>query len=264
MRIALGLEYDGKAFSGWQSQPDCPTVQDVLETALSQIACGTVRTHCAGRTDAGVHALAQVVHFDVEAQRPLSAWVRGVNALLPSPVAVRWACEVPAEFHARFSAQSRRYRYILLNRPERPGILAGKVGWCHQPLDEMAMRKAADCLLGEHDFSSFRDAQCQAKSPVKTLYQLHLTREGDCLLFDFHANAFLHHMVRNIVGALVYVGMGRQAPEWLPELLAARDRRRAAPTFAPDGLYLSGVAYDVHWGLPAATGMMLVPRNLSV
>lgn len=263
MRIALGLEYDGKAFSGWQSQPDCPTVQNVLEAALSQIACGTVRTHCAGRTDAGVHALAQVVHFDVEVQRPLSAWVRGVNALLPSAVAIRWACEVPAEFHARFSAQSRRYRYILLNRPERPGLLAGKVGWCHQPLDEEAMRKAADCLLGEHDFSSFRDAQCQAKSPVKTLYQLHLTREDDCLLFDFHANAFLHHMVRNIVGALVYVGMGRQAPEWLPELLAACDRRRAAPTFAPDGLYLSGVAYDAHWGLPAATGMMLVPHNLN-
>ncbi|MDP1525136.1 MAG: tRNA pseudouridine(38-40) synthase TruA [Rhodocyclaceae bacterium] len=262
MRIALGLEYDGKAFSGWQSQPDCPTVQDALESALKQIACGPVRTHCAGRTDAGVHALAQVVHFDVAVQRPLSAWVRGVNALLPPAVAVRWATEVPTEFHARFSAQARRYRYILLNRCERPGILAGKVGWCHQPLDEGAMQVAADCLLGEHDFSSFRDAQCQAKSPVKTLYELNLIREGDCFLFDFHANAFLHHMVRNIVGALVYVGMGRQTPEWLPELLAACDRRRAAPTFAPDGLYLSGVDYGAHWGLPAATGMMLVPRNI--
>lgn len=261
MRIALGLEYDGKAFSGWQSQPGCPTVQDALEAALSQIACTHVRTHCAGRTDAGVHAMAQVVHFDAAVQRPLTAWVRGVNALLPSSVAVRWAKEVADDFHARFSARSRRYRYILLNRPERPGILAGKVGWCHQPLDEAAMRLAADCLLGEHDFSSFRDAQCQAKSPIKTLYQLSLAREGDCLVFDFHANAFLHHMVRNIVGALVYVGMGRQAPAWLAELLAACDRRRAAPTFAPDGLYLSGVEYDGHWGLPAATGMMLVPHN---
>jgi tRNA pseudouridine38-40 synthase len=141
--------------------------------------------------------------------------------------------------------------------------LSGKVGWCHQPLDEDAMRSAADCLLGEHDFSSFRDAQCQAKSPIKTLYQLRLTKEGDCFLLDFHANAFLHHMVRNIVGALVYVGMGRQTPQWLPALLAAGDRRRAAPTFAPDGLYLSGVDYAAHWGLPTAAGMMLVPRNLS-
>jgi tRNA pseudouridine38-40 synthase len=259
MRIALGLEYDGTGFSGWQSQPGGNTVQDGLERALSLVAGESLRVVCAGRTDAGVHALAQVVHFDTTAVRPATAWVRGVNAHLPASVAVRWAMPVEGEFHARFSARARAYRYVLLNRPERPGVMAGKVGWCHRPLDLEAMRTAATCLIGEHDFSSFQAAGCQAKSPVKTLYGFEIDRGGDLVWFDCRGNAFLHHMVRNLVGALVYVGMGRQSPEWFAELLAARDRRLGAPTYAPDGLYLSGVEYDAAWGLPQAGRIMGVP-----
>jgi tRNA pseudouridine38-40 synthase len=250
MRIALGLEYDGAGFSGWQSQPGGRTVQDVLEAALGQVAGGPLRVICAGRTDAGVHALQQVVHFDVAVERPLTAWVRGTNAHLPAAVAVRWAQPVTADFHARFSARARAYRYVLLNRPERPGVLSGKVGWCHRPLDLAAMQSAAACLLGEHDFSSFRAAGCQAKSPLKTLYRFDIAREGELILFECCASAFLHHMVRNLVGALVCVGIGRQSPAWLAGLLQARDRRLGAPTYAPDGLYLTGVDYDPVWGLP--------------
>lgn len=259
MRIALGLEYDGAGFSGWQSQPGGRTVQDALEAALAQVAGQPVRVICAGRTDAGVHALGQVVHFDSEVARPLSAWVRGVNAHLPSAAAVRWARGVAADFHARFSAISRSYRYVLLNRSERPGLFAGKVGWCHRPLDIEAMREAAACLVGEHDFSSFRAAECQAKSPVKLMRRFEIVRAEDFVLFDCQANAFLHHMVRNLVGALVYVGMGRLSPGGFAALLAARDRKRAPPTFAPDGLYLTGVEYDPAWGLPAGGGMIAVP-----
>lgn len=250
MRIALGLEYDGAGFSGWQSQPGGNTIQDALERALGTIAGVPVRTVCAGRTDTGVHALGQVVHFDVAVERPATAWVRGTNAHLPQPVAVRWALPVAEEFHARFAARARSYRYVLLNRAERPGLLARKVGWCHRPLDLAAMRTAAACLPGEHDFSSFRAAECQAKSPVKTLYRFDIAQEGDLVLFDCRANAFLHHMVRNLVGALIHVGMGRQSPEWFAQLLVARDRRLGAPTFAPDGLYLAGVDYDDRWALP--------------
>lgn len=259
MRIALGLEYDGTGFCGWQSQPAGNTVQDALERALSVIAGGQVRVVCAGRTDAGVHALAQVVHFDTAAARPATAWVRGANAHLPAAVAVRWAMPVASDFHARFAARARAYRYVLLNRPERPGVLAGKVGWCHRPLDLDAMRAAAACLPGEHDFSSFRAAGCQAKSPVKTLHSLEIAREGELLLFDCRANAFLHHMVRNLVGALVQVGMGRQSPEGFARLLAARDRRLGAPTHAPDGLYLAAVEYDPAWGLPQQGRIMAIP-----
>jgi tRNA pseudouridine38-40 synthase len=259
MRIALGLEYDGAGFSGWQSQPGGNTVQDVLEDALAVVAGERLRVVCAGRTDAGVHALAQVVHFDTAAVRPATAWVRGANAHLPANVAVRWAVPVADGFHARFAARSRAYRYVLLNRPERPGLMAGKVGWCHRPLDVEAMRVAAACLVGEHDFSSFRAAGCQARSPVKTLQDFEIARDGDLILFDCRANAFLHHMVRNLVGALVYVGMGRQSPEWLARLLGARDRRLGAPTYAPDGLYLAGVEYDAAWALPWQGRIMAVP-----
>lgn len=259
MRFALGLEYDGAGFSGWQSQPGGNTVQDALERALSIIAGEQLRVVCAGRTDAGVHALAQVVHFDTTVERPAMAWVRGANAHLPATVAVRWAMPVAADFHARFSARARAYRYVLLNRPERPAVLAGKVGWCHRPLDLGAMRTAAASLLGEHDFSSFRAAGCQAKSPVKALHSFEIARDGDMVLFDCRANAFLHHMVRNLVGALVYVGMGRQSPEWFARLLAARDRRLGAPTYAPDGLYLAAVDYDAAWALPQPGRIMPVP-----
>ncbi len=246
MRIALGLEYDGAAFSGWQTQPQGNTVQDALERALAEIAGTLVRVMCAGRTDAGVHAAAQVVHFDAPAARPENAWVRGVNAHLPDSIAVRWAREVPDEFHARFSARSRSYRYVLYNHVVRPALLHGRVGWFHLPLDV------------EQDFSAFRAAECQAKTPVKTLHQAEVRREGDCVIFDFRASAFLHHMVRNMVGALVYVGKGAHAPDWITELLASRDRSLAAPTFSPHGLYLSGVEYEAHWQLPM-NGRIIAP-----
>lgn len=249
MKIALGIEYDGSAFHGWQSQPDGNTVQDVLEAALTVVADRPTRVICAGRTDAGVHALCQIVHFDTDAQRPETAWVRGVNANLPDSVAVRWAQAVPDDFHARFSAQARRYRYVLLNRPQRPALWIRHAGWHHQALDADAMAAAAQHWLGEHDFSAFRAAECQAKSPIKTLYQADVRRQGDWLVFDFHANAFLHHMVRNLVGTLVYVGKGAHAPDWAAEVLASRSRDVAAPTFSPAGLYFAGVDYDPAFGL---------------
>ncbi|MDK9724429.1 MAG: tRNA pseudouridine(38-40) synthase TruA [Sterolibacteriaceae bacterium MAG5] len=251
MRIALGIEYDGAGFVGWQSQPNGAGVQDALEAAIARICGHSLRVVCAGRTDAGVHALAQVVHFDTEAVRPLTAWVRGVNAHLPATVAVTWAREVDAEFHARFSARSRSYRYLLLNRPVRPALLSGRVGWHHRPLAVAPMRQAAALLLGEHDFSAFRAAECQAKSPVKTLYRADVSVQGDCIVFDFRASAFLHHMVRNLVGSLVQVGLGKQPPAWMADLLARRDRSLAAPTFDPAGLYFAGVEYDAAWQLPA-------------
>ena len=254
MRIALGLEYEGSGFCGWQSQAGGGAVQDALESALSTVADSPIRVVCAGRTDAGVHALAQVVHFDSAAVRPLTAWVRGVNAHLPASVAVRWAQPVGDEFHARFSARGRRYRYLLLNRAERPGLMARRVGWFHRPLDVQAMAAAAGLLLGEHDFSAFRAVECQAKSPVKILRRADVARHGDLLVFDFEASAFLHHMVRNLVGALVYVGKGAHPPAWLGELLAGRDRTRAAPTFEACGLYFAGVDYDPVWQLRVGAG----------
>ncbi len=259
MRIALGVEYDGANFAGWQSQPHGRTVQDVLERALSAVACSQVRTHCAGRTDAGVHALAQVVHFDTDVQRPDSAWVRGVNAHLPPQVAVRWAVPVHADFHARFSARSRSYRYLLLNRAVRPAIDHGRVGWFHTLLDLDAMVTAASCLVGEHDFSAFRAAECQAKSPIKIVKSIAISREVELICFEITANAFLHHMVRNLVGSLVYVGKGRHPPEWMSELLANRDRARAAPTFDAAGLYFAGVEYEERWHLPQQGRIMAPP-----
>jgi tRNA pseudouridine38-40 synthase len=250
MRIALGVEYDGYPFFGWQSQADGKTVQDTLQYALSQIAGELISVIAAGRTDTGVHAMEQVVHFDTDIERPLSAWVRGVNALLPDSIAVLWAHPVPDEFHARFSAHGRSYRYLLINRATRSAIHAKKVGWFHTPLDMGLMQAAAQHLMGEHDFSAFRSAECQAKSPVKYLDQLEISRQGEMLVFDVSADAFLHHMVRNIVGCLVYVGKGKYSPDWLAEVLAGRERSRAAPTFAPDGLYLRCVKYEAKWGLP--------------
>lgn len=261
MRIALGIEYDGAAFHGWQSQPHGNTVQDALERALAAVAGESVRANCAGRTDAGVHALAQVAHFDCTVMRPDHAWVRGTNAHLPDSVAVRWAQPVDAEFHARSSALSRSYRYVLYNHAVRPAINFGHVGWYHRPLDSEAMRRAAQLLIGEQDFSAFRAAECQARSPVKILYQADVARHGDMLIFDFRASAFLQHMVRNIVGALVAVGSGKQPPEWIAALIASRDRTRAAPTFSPAGLYFAGVEYAARWRLPE-TGRMILPSIL--
>ncbi len=252
-RIALGLEYDGRPFCGWQSQASRCGIQDALEAAIGELAGAPVTLNAAGRTDQGVHASVQVAHFETRAPRPLTAWVRGVNAQLPGAIAVKWAREVPPEFHARFSARRRSYHYLLLNRPERPGLLAGRVGWCHRPLDLELMRQAAQHLVGEHDFSAFRSAQCQAKSPVKKLERIGIEADNALFTFEFVASAFLHHMVRNIIGALVMVGHGAKPPAWVAEVLAARERAHAAPTFMPDGLYLSGIEYDPRFGLPATS-----------
>lgn len=244
------MEYHGGAFCGWQKQPSGCAVQDALERALAEIAGGKVATVGAGRTDAGVHALAQAAHFDSNAARPESAWVRGTNALLPTGVAVIWARQVADDFHARYSARERCYRYVLLNHPLRPALDFGRVGWFHMPLDLERMRAAAQYLLGEHDFSAFRSAECQAKSPVRVLRRLEIRRSGDYVVFELAANAFLHHMVRNIVGCLVYVGKGKHPPAWLGGVLAGCDRKLAAPTLDAAGLYLAQVSYDAKWQLP--------------
>jgi tRNA pseudouridine38-40 synthase len=251
VRLALGIEYDGSGFCGWQTQSAGCAVQDRLEAACSSIAGVPVSTICAGRTDAGVHASGQVVHFDCNVERPLSAWVRGVNALLPPAMAVTWAHPVGDDFHARFGALARVYRYVLLNDAVRPAADHGRVGWLHAPLDVARMRAAAVCLTGEHDFSAFRAAECQAQSPVRTLHAVSVETSGPYVIFEFRANAFLHHMVRNIVGSLVYVGKGRHAPEWMAAVLQGRDRSQAAPTFDASGLYLARVDYESCWGLPA-------------
>ena len=249
-RIALGIEYDGSRFLGWQKQPGGATVQDALEVGIAEIAGGPVATIAAGRTDRGVHARLQVVHFDTAAERPLSAWVRGVNALLPPAVAVLWAHEVAGDFHARYSARSRTYRYELLNRAVRPALAASYSGWFHLPLDLAAMREAAAALVGEHDFSAFRSSECQAKSPVRTVHALDIERRGERIDFVVRANAFLHHMVRNLVGTLVYVGKGKHPAQWVTEVLESRERARAAPTFGAEGLYLETIEYEPRWGLP--------------
>ena len=252
MRIALGITYSGSAYEGWQSQLSGNTIQDKLEGALGKFAAQPIRVNCAGRTDAGVHGLMQVVHFDTLLQRETASWVRGTNAFLPRDIAVQWAQVVPAQFHARGSAIARRYAYVVLESAVRPSVEAGRVGWVYRALDDQAMRQAALHLLGEHDFSSFRAAQCQAKSPVKTIQKINIAqRPGSCYWhFEFQANAFLHHMIRNIMGCLVAVGQGSRSPAWLLEVLAARSRNAAAPTFSPDGLYFLGPVYEAHHGLP--------------
>jgi tRNA pseudouridine38-40 synthase len=251
MRIALGIEYDGAAHCGWQSQPNGCGVQDKLEAALTGIATEKVSLICAGRTDTGVHALAQVAHFDTTVRRPDTAWVRGVNALLPDSVAVQWAQQVDDRFHARFSAVSRTYTYVLYNHPVRPAMQTGKVGWYHAPLDVAAMRTAAQHLIGQHDFSAFRAAECQAKTSIKTINYINLVASGEYISLTLNANGFLHHMVRNIIGSLIYIGAGKQPVTWMQELLLAKDRTRSAPTFAPDGLYLVAIEYEDKWQLPA-------------
>jgi tRNA pseudouridine38-40 synthase len=257
MRIALGLEYDGARFHGWQSQADGKGVQDALQRALTAIAGAPISVIAAGRTDSGVHATMQVVHFDTESARPETAWVRGTNAMLPDTVSVQWATAVDRAFHARFSATGRHYTYLLADRPVRLSLLKDNVGWYHRPLAVDAMGDAARALLGTHDFSAFRAAECQAKSPIKTLDRLDITRDHAMIRFDFHADAFLHHMVRNVVGSLVYVGNGRQPREWVGALLAGRDRTRAAPTFAAAGLYLTGIDYASHWSLPVTRASLV-------
>lgn len=253
MRVALGVSYDGHSYDGWQSQPSGRTVQDQLEKALGQFADQRISTLCAGRTDAGVHGLMQVVHFDTTAERTPYAWVRGSNSFLPRDIAVQWAQIVPQEFHCRASASSRRYAYLLLESPVRPSVDAHRVGWVFQPLDLARMQEATRHLLGEHDFTSFRASACQALSPIKNLMRVEISRRGAYWRFEFEANAFLHHMIRNLMGCLIVIGQGKQPPDWMAEVLAARSRDAAAPTFAPDGLYFLGPRYEARWGLPDRT-----------
>ncbi|WP_107689118.1 tRNA pseudouridine(38-40) synthase TruA [Neisseria wadsworthii] len=249
-RWALILSYDGSRFFGWQKQADgVLTAQEALEQAIGNIAGEPINVIAAGRTDTGVHASAQVVHFDALVKRPPQAWVRGVNTYLPQGLAVLQAIAVDPRFHARFDATGRRYRYVLQSSAVRSPLLIGKVGWTHNVLDMSAMKEAVACLVGEHDFSSFRASQCQAKSPVKTLYSAKLSGRPSLMMLDLHGNAFLHHMVRNIVGALVYVGSGRLTVQQFKDLIAEKSRVKAPPTFMPDGLYLTGVDYPDKWGV---------------
>ena len=264
-RIALGLQYDGSSWQGWQTQPHGKTVQDVLEKALSEFCQQPTETVCAGRTDAGVHAHEQVVHFDTSAERELFSWVRGVNAHLPSSIAVRWASEVDGGengFHARFSATSRTYHYLIYNHPIRSPLWERRAGWVFRPLDVETMHHAAQALVGTHDFSAFRAAQCQANSPIRTLHRIHVQRQNDLVILTLNANAFLHHMVRNIVGSLIQVGNGNRPVSWIAELLASGERELAAPTFSPDGLYLAKVDYDGNWNLPSAETDLPFLKNL--
>ncbi|MDO8457567.1 MAG: tRNA pseudouridine(38-40) synthase TruA [Burkholderiaceae bacterium] len=253
MRIALGISYSGSGYEGWQSQLSRNTVQDKLELALTRFAVQPIRVMCAGRTDAGVHALMQVAHFDTPVQREAASWVRGTNAFLPDDIAVQWARHVPDTFHSRGSAIARRYAYVVLESPVRPSVEAKRVGWVYRPLDGAAMQEAIAHLMGEHDFSSFRAAQCQAKSPVKTISRIEISQRAGYWRFEFEANAFLHHMIRNIMGCLLAIGQGRYPPDWLAEVVAARNRKVAAPTFSPDGLYFLGPVYEDHHGLPDRT-----------
>lgn len=252
MRIAVGVEYDGSDFSGWQSQDGQRTVQAGVEAALSKVADHALRVVCAGRTDTGVHATSQVIHFESPAERSMRSWVLGGNANLPRDVNFLWAQGVEEDFHARFSARRRRYRYVILNRWVRPAILRSRVTWHHKPLDTQLMGLGAEHLIGEHDFSTFRALGCQAKSPVRTVYSLDVTRAGEYVYIDIEANAFLHHMVRNIAGVLMSVGSGERAPAWVAELRDLRDRTLGGVTAPPDGLYLVKVAYDPQHGLPEA------------
>lgn len=255
-RLALGISYRGQAYSGWQSQLSERTVQDALESALSKFADAPVRSVCAGRTDAGVHGINQVAHIDPPCRRDPASWVRGTNRYLPSDLAVQWCMPVDGAFHARFSAMGRRYAYLLLESPVRPALEAGLCGWVFRRLDMAAMQSAAARLIGEHDFSAFRSSQCQAASPVKTLRHIEIRRIGDYWRFDFDGSAFLHHMVRNIMGCLLAIGTGRHPPDWMGDVLASRARVNAAPTFSPAGLYFLGPYYDAQWGLPASTPAM--------
>lgn len=254
MRIALGLEYDGTQFAGWQIQPQShlvATLQGALESAVSTIADASVKVVCAGRTDAGVHALQQTVHFDPPADRPLLAWERGVNAHLPKTMVVRWARELDEQFHARHSATARRYTYVLLSKSIRPALAHQHTAWTHLPLDLSAMQQAAQLLIGEHDFSTFRASECQARTPIRTMHSIEIVQRGRAFFITAQANAFLHHMMRNIVGALVYVGSGRWNLADFVNAMAAKDRKLGAPTFAASGLYFCGASYDSAWDLPA-------------
>ncbi|EKO3929866.1 tRNA pseudouridine(38-40) synthase TruA [Vibrio fluvialis] len=264
MRIALGIEYDGTQYYGWQRQREVKSVQEELEKALTVIANHPVEVQCAGRTDAGVHGTGQVVHFDTTATRKMVAWSMGANANLPKNIAVRWAKEVPDEFHARFSATARRYRYVIYNHMFRPGIMSSGVSHYHGELDVERMHRAGQFLLGENDFTSFRAVHCQSRSPWRNIKHLNVTRHERYIVIDIKANAFVHHMVRNITGSLIAVGRGEQEPEWIQWLLEAKDRRLAGATAKAEGLYLVDVDYPEVFDLPKAPlGPLFLPENLN-
>ncbi len=258
MRIALGVEYNGTNFYGWQTQPQLPTIQGTLEAALAKVANEPIHLFCAGRTDANVHATGQVVHFDTRAKRHIDAWIWGTNAYLPPGIVVRFARAVDYHFHARFTAIARRYRYIIYNHPIRPGILQTRVTWHYFPLEVQAMQKAATYLLGEQDFSSFRSSQCNSKTPMRNVTAVQIERHGNYVVMDVEANAFLHHMVRNIAGVLIKIGAGYHPPEWMQTVLAAKSRKAAAETAAPDGLYLTQVRYPEPYIFPVSQSLFLL------
>lgn len=264
-RIALAIEYDGSAYSGWQRQssPDLPTVQAHLEAALSQVANHPIAVHCAGRTDAGVHATCQLLHFDSPVDRGNKAWVRGVNSLLPHTIRVVWSHGVDADFHARFSATGRRYFYLIHQAEVASAMFSRQLTHVRKALDVEAMQAAASHLLGEQDFTSFRAAGCQSNSPNRNVFSACWRQQGSLLVFDIHANAFLQHMVRNIVGSLMVVGRGEQEPDWIRQLLLARDRTQAAMTAAPEGLYLVEVDYPAECGLPRCRRVPLLVNELA-
>ncbi|PJZ06859.1 tRNA pseudouridine(38-40) synthase TruA [Pantoea rodasii] len=249
-KLALGIEYDGSRYYGWQRQNEVRSVQEKLEKALTKVANHPVVVFCAGRTDAGVHGTGQVVHFETTSQRADSAWTLGVNANLPDDIAVRWVKAVPNEFHARFSATARRYRYVIFNQRLRPAILGNGITHFYHPLDVEKMQRAGQCLIGENDFTSFRAVQCQSRTPWRNVMHLNVTRYGSYVIVDIKANAFVHHMVRNIVGSLMEIGCGNQPESWMADLLAAKDRTLAAATAKAEGLYLVAVDYPSHFALP--------------
>jgi tRNA pseudouridine38-40 synthase len=261
-RFAAGLEYDGRPYAGWQYQPGLKTVQDELQRALSRVADTPVECVCAGRTDAGVHASSQVVHFDTDVARTERGWRLGANTYLPSDISVTWVREVPSHFHARYSAAARSYRYVILNRESRPGLANGRATWERRPLNAERMHEAAQVLVGEHDFSAFRAVECQAKSPVRNVERLSVTRGGEWVVIDVTANAFLHHMVRNVAGLLMSVGCGDSPPDRVAAVLAGRDRKANAATAAPDGLYLAAVRYPAEFGLPVPQSA-IIARTLT-
>ena len=251
MRIVAAIEYDGRPYCGWQYQDHSPSVQEEVEKAFSKVANHKIRVVCAGRTDTGVHATGQIIHFDTAAERSDWSWIRGSNTNLPDSITVLWVKRISEKFHARYSAVRRAYRYVMNNRPEKPAVLSGLVTWQFKSLNESRMQEAANYLIGQHDFSSYRAAGCQAKSPVREIYRLDVIRQGDMIFLDIEANAFLHHMVRCIAGVLIAVGRGDQPPDWVSEVLAARDRTVSGVNAPPGGLYLVAVNYPTQYVLPA-------------
>lgn len=250
MRVALMVEYDGSQYHGWQSQTGLRTIQDRVEQALGRVADQSIQVVCAGRTDTGVHATGQIIHFESDNYRSVRAWMHGANSYLPKDICIKWGAEVTNSFHARYSAMARRYRYVILNTPIRPALLRSNVTWKYRPLDHALMHEAGQILLGEQDFTSFRSVECQSKTPMRNMHELRVERFADWVVMDLTANAFLHHMVRNIAGVLMAVGSGRQEPSWVAEVLAAKDRKMGAETAPPYGLYLVEAIYPSDAGIP--------------